>query len=272
MALSMNDPGTAQAAQRTQCILFLSHDTWPGAMAALIKLREECGSGYSIIPLFDRTKRSYPIDHVPDAQSVTCADVTRFLPYREKHRQHARTFWPRNIDLPLMWFFRKNPQYHYYWVMEYDVRFTGDWLDFFQHFARNRSDLLATTLFDHAFRPDWDNWSSLTSPRVVANEDRVRALFPLYRLSNAALAALHQAYCDGWSGHYEVTIPTILKTQGFKLEDIGGDGSYVAPGNRNRFYRNTAQRPGLAPGTFTVAPNAICAGYPQNMLWHPIKG
>jgi len=30
--------------------------------------------------------------------------------------------------------------------------------------------------------------------------------------------------------------------------------------------------PGLAPGTFTVAPNAISDEYPPNLLWHPIKG
>jgi len=82
--------------------------------------------------------------------------VTRLLPYRKKHRQHPWTFWSHNIDLPLMWYFHENPQYDYYWVMEYDVRFTGGWPDFFLHFAANRSDLLATTLFDYNFRPGWD--------------------------------------------------------------------------------------------------------------------
>ena len=100
----------------------------------------------------------------------------------------------------------------------------------------------------------------------------MRALFPLYRVSNAALRALHEAYSQGWSGHYEVTIPTILKTQGFTLEDFGGNGSYVLPGNRDRFYRNSPGIAGLAPGTFTVAPNQISTDYPPNLLWHPIKG
>ena len=83
---------------------------------------------------------------------------------------------------------------------------------------------------------------------------------------------MHEAYCEGWSGHYEVTIPTILKTRGFTLEDIGGSGRYVAQGNHDRFYRNSPDRAGLAPGTFTVAANAISADYPPNLLWHPIKG
>ena len=69
-----------------------------------------------------------------------------------------------------------------------------------------------------------------------------------------------------------MTIPTILKTRGFTLEDIGGSGRYVAQGNHDRFYRNSPDRAGLAPGTFTVAANAIRADYPPNLLWHPIKG
>jgi hypothetical protein len=57
-----------------------------------------------------------------------------------------------------------------------DVRFTGHWLTFFEHFAHSQSDLLATTLFDYAFRPEWDNWDTLKSPREVGEQDRVRAL------------------------------------------------------------------------------------------------
>lgn len=242
-------------------------------MAALASLRRQCESTFTIIPLFDHTKSAFPIDDIPGARAVTCKQVAKLLPYRKKHQQHPGTFWARNIDLPLMWYFHENPQYDYYWVMEYDVRFTGEWPGFFGHFAASRSDLLATTLFDFEFRPSWDNWGTLESPRPVPERERVRALFPLYRLSNSALRALHEAYSEGWSGHYEVTIPTILKTRGFTLEDFGGSGKYVAAGNHNRFYQNSPERAGLAPGTFTVAANQISSsGYPPNLLWHPIKG
>jgi Protein of unknown function (DUF3405) len=260
------------SAGRAECLLFLAHHAHPGAMTALAGLMQQCESSLTVVPLFDQTKQSFPVDHIAGARSITCAQVTRLLPYRQKHSQHPGTFWSRNIDLPLMWYFHENPQYDYYWVMEYDVRFTGEWPHFFRHFAANRSDLLATTIFDYNFRPGWDNWGTLKSPRHIPDQERVRALFPLYRLSNGALRALHEAYCEGWSGHYEVTIPTILKTRGFTLEDIGGSGSYVAEGNHNRFYRNSPERAGLAPGTFTVAANQISADHPPNLLWHPIKG
>ena len=256
----------------SECLIFLSHHTQPGSMAALAELRRQCEDRFDIVPLFDQTRGAFPVDHIAGARTITCQDVTRLLPYRKKHSQHPGTFWSRNIDLPVMWFFHGNPGYDYYWVMEYDVRFTGQWPDFFSHFAASRSDLLATTLFDYSFRPGWDNWKTLKSPRRIPEAELVRALFPLYRLSSAALRALHKAYCDGWSGHYEVTIPTILKTQGLTLEDFGGTGSYVAAGNHDRFYRNSPGIAGLAPGTFTVAPNQVSTDYPSNLLWHPIKG
>jgi hypothetical protein len=256
----------------TECIVFLAHHTAPGAMAALSKLVDECGSMLTIVPVFDQTRKSFPVDHIANARVVRWKDLTRQLPYREKHREHRGTFWPRNIEMPLMGFFQESPRYANYWLMEYDVRFTGHWKELFGHFAASKSDLLATTIFDYDFRPEWDNWKTLRSPQGVAERDRVRALLSLCRLSNTALQAVHRAYCEGWSGHYEVTIPTILKTQGLTLEDFGGSGRYVAPGNHNRFYRNTPEVGGLAPGTFTIAANAICDEYPLNMLWHPIKG
>jgi hypothetical protein len=264
----MNEPD----ARRAECVVFLAHHTDAGAMAALAKLRQECGSSFTIVPLFDQTKKSFPIDHVAGALSVNCAQVTRQLPYREKHREHRGTFWPRNIELPLMWFFQRNPHYEFYWQMEYDVRFTGHWMDFFRHFAGSNSDLLATTVFDYNFRPGWDNWKTLKSPKRIPEAERVRALLSLCRLSNNAMRAVHEDYSNGWSGHYEVTIPTILKTRGLTLEDFGGSGRYVAPGNHDRFYRNSPDLAGLAPGTFTVAANTMSGDYPQNMLWHPIKG
>ncbi len=255
-----------------ECIVFLAHHTEPGAMTALAKLVEECGADFTIVPVFDQTRKSFSVSHVANARVVHWKQLTRQLPYPEKHREHRGTFWPRNIEMPLMGFFLENPQYAHYWLMEYDVRFTGHWKDFFAHFAGNRSDLLATTIFDYDFRPGWDNWKTLRAPRSIPEQERVRALLSFCRLSNAALQTVHRAYRDGWSGHYEVTIPTILKTQGLAIEDFGGGGRYVAPGNHGRFYRNSPEIGGLAPGTFTVTPNAISDEYPPNLLWHPIKG
>ncbi len=255
---------------RKECLLFLCHHTKPVALAALEALENDC-QHFDIIPVFDVTHGALDLSGIRHAQSITCDEITRLLPYPQKHRHHPGTFWPKNIDLPLMWFFNTAPDYDYYWVIEYDVRFTGNWQVFFRHFAENDSDLLATTLFDYDFRPQWPHWKSLRSPVRIPLEARSRATLSFYRLSRPALQALHLGYTQRWGGHYEVTIPTLLKHQGFTLEDMGGAGAYVRPGNMNRFYTNTPANPGLAPGTFVLKQaQRVKALYP-NMLYNPFK-
>jgi hypothetical protein len=52
--------------------------------------------------------------------------------------------------------------------------------------------------------------------------------------------------------------------------DIGGDGEFVRPLNRNRFYRNTPSRGSLMPGTFVFRPVMDSPGNGQH-AWHPVK-
>ena len=111
--------------------------------------------------------------------------------------------------------------------MEYDVRFTSNWNYFFDAFEQSASDLLATTLYRYEFRPAWKHWPTLRSPELIPMEERVRGLFPIYRLSHDAIRTIDSAYRKGWAGHYEVTIPTILDQARMTLEDIGGNGSSV---------------------------------------------
>ena len=89
------------------------------------------------------------------------------------------------------------------------------------------------------FVPGWDHWPTLRCPEAIPMEERVRGLFPIYRLSNNAIRAIDNAYRKGWAGHYEVTIPTILDQANMTLEDIGGNGSFVHEGNENQFYTNS---------------------------------
>ncbi|MEY4195644.1 MAG: hypothetical protein RLZZ226_2012 [Pseudomonadota bacterium] len=265
----MNQPTTTPASRR-ECLLFLCHHTRPNAMAALEKLRQEYAHS-DVIPLFDQTREQLDLSGIPNARAVTCTEVTALLPYPVKHRHHPGTFWPKNIDLPLLWFLQQEPGYDYYWVIEYDVRFTGHWQFFFDHFRSNTSDLLATTVFDYAFRPGWPHWNSLRSPVRVAPAQRTRAILSFFRISRTALTSVHEAYCAGWGGHYEVAIPTVLRQQGYRLEDMGGNGAYVDPANINRFYTNTPANPGLAPGTYVIRENRRQKRLHPNMLYNPFK-
>jgi hypothetical protein len=102
--------------------------------------------------------------------------------------------------------------------------------------------------------------------------DRVRAFLGVSRLSRSACETLDRAFTvDGWAGHDEVAVPTILRTYGLSLEDIGGDGEFVRPGNENRFYTNSPTRPLLAPGTFVCPPRVPDSLDQPGKLYHPVK-
>jgi hypothetical protein len=51
-----------------------------------------------------------------------------------------------NADLVPMRFFFERPDYDYYWIIEYDVRFSGAWPDLFADLSASDADLLCTTM------------------------------------------------------------------------------------------------------------------------------
>jgi hypothetical protein len=108
-------------------------------------------------------------------------------------------------------------------------------------------------------------WKGETQP------DLVRAMFPFARFSSRAMDALIEAGQAGIDGYYEVLWPTVLHDRGLVIEDIGGDGPFVRPGNENRWYTNTLENQNLSPGTFVARPIRFSRGFKRNTLWHPVK-
>ncbi|MBD0258518.1 MAG: DUF3405 domain-containing protein, partial [Cytophagales bacterium] len=82
---------------------------------------------------------------------------------------------PGNTHFPLFAFLDMNPGYDYYWVIEDDVRFSGDWKYFFDSFSAVDKDFLTSHIRTSAQEPDWPWWPYLANPyRVIPFEDRVR--------------------------------------------------------------------------------------------------
>ena len=168
---------------------------------------------------------------------------------------------PGSNHFPLLKFFKENQGYDYYWLVEDDVRFSGDWKDFFDSFASSTSDFLSSVIETKAENPNWYWWASLkTGNEVIAEEKLLKAFNPIYRLSRQALACIDAYLRIGWMGHYEVLLPTLLYNKGFLLEDFGGEGTFVRPENNAKFYDDTSMR--IAP----VLPDDR-----KNYLFHPVK-
>jgi len=183
-----------------------------------------------------------------------------------------------NADLVPMKFFLDRSECDCYWIIEYDVRFSGAWPVLFADLSSSGADLLWTTMQTWAESPNWAHWSTLnTGGENLQLNRRVKGFIPFCRASHALLSACDARYRGGWSGYSEVLWPTIASLAGLRLEDIGGNGSFTPAERRGRYYQNTPSEWSQFPGTFVYRPSFADRNLfgPQyhfaGTLWHPVK-
>jgi hypothetical protein len=253
----------------SEAVLLMTHFIDESIVAAYRRLAAESGKR-DVFVLLNDSDNPNPGFRVPDDVRVfrfTVADLRR-LGYPFK----GRRIRDKDIELFSFTFWKRHPDYARIWVVEYDVAFTESWGVLFDAFADSDAALLATSIHRHAVNPAWPNWPSVRTPDGRPDLDRlVRAFMPLYRLSREGYAALDTAYRRGWEGFYEGIVPAILMEAGLTVEDIGGDGEFVRPGNRNRFYTSTPSSDQLSPGSFCFRPVHSEPGPGPERLWHPVK-
>jgi hypothetical protein len=250
-------------------VLLMTHFIDDGIVAQYRRLAAEAAN-FDVFLLYNRSDDPKPGFLVPSDVTLSHfgAEHVRALGYPRK----GRRLNARDVELFVLQFHRRHPAYVHYWVVEYDVAFSGPWGGLFGAFAGSTADLLATTVHRFAVNPRWPNWRSVQGPLgppPVAS--LLRAFMPCCRFSREAFSVLDRAYAKGWTGHYEATVPTLLASAGLQIEDMGGDGEFVAAPNRNRFYTNTPASNHLAPGSFVFRPVLTSPGPQPNLLWHPVK-
>ena len=264
-------------------LLFQTHFFDRGAARLFERLRRQCPPHFECVVLMHvpaGTPKPRRLAAVPH-HFVSTPEI-RALDYPRKTADRDWTgrsweFWGGgHCDLVPMHFYNAYPHFARYWVIEYDVRFTGNWRTFFDAFEDSGSDFLSTSIRRRRDNPVWVNWESVQGPAPESEIERHRvAVFPpIFRANQAAMARMDAAYRAGWGGHLEAAWGSILDFHGLKLEDIGGDGEFVRPGNRHRFY--TAAKPNaqcdlLAPGTIMAKPPLFRPGSTPNRLYHPVK-
>lgn len=271
--------------QKNTAILVLSHVMNREVMAFFKQIKKECSEYYDVVFLCDnssgvfdefKNNNDYYLFTTEGLQSLNYPGRSA-IAYQDKARGENPyhkdfNFVPGSIDLPVLAFFGSRPGYAHYWVIEYDVRYSGSWHRFLSSFAKSDAALLGTTLTRYEAIPDWYHWSGLDlRGKPIEKDQYIRGFFPIYRISNPALAQLDRDYRCGVKGHFECLGPTLLLHAGFKLEDLGGNGEFVRPENRNRFYSNTPTTETLAPGSFVFRPVMTRAGKERDTLWHPVK-
>lgn len=177
---------------------------------------------------------------------------------------------PGNNHFPLIRFFLQNPHYDYYWCIEDDVFYNGDWEIFFRLFTNIESDFISSHVHFSGNDSNWYWWKALAHPYIVIPfEERIRSFNPIYRISRKAIAFIHDALQSGWCGHHEVLFATLLYNAGFDIIDFGGCGEFVLPGHENQHYIDNSR--GIQDGTMRWRPVFDKIGSEKNKLYHPVK-
>ena len=262
-----------------EAVLVLNHFLDRDLVDLHAELVNECGASRDVFLLSDRTQRSLPIVRLPVQRKefVFTQKNLRALGFSGKQDLRlsgagARSLKLGNAELPVLLFAGAHPHYDYYWVIEYDVRFSGSWGDFFGACATSEADLLGTSITRYDDNPDWSHWPSMKLPGLdVPRAQWLRGFFPVYRLSRKAVSCINGGYQAAAQGHMESLFPTLVHHAGLIVEDIGGEGEFVPTGNQNRFYTNHRNSNDLSPGTFVYRPVLRRSGTQPDMLWHPVK-
>lgn len=173
---------------------------------------------------------------------------------------------PGSNHFPALQFFLDYPDYDFYWLIEYDVRFSGDWRDFFRYFAHSNADLLTCDIRSYIEKPNWSWWELKHPSKNIPLRKRYASFNPIYRISNRGLKLIDRLQREGWSGHHEVLLPTLLYNHGLRLRDFGGNGKFVKREDKNRFYLNNSTK-----STVRWRPPFKKIGTKDQKLYHPVK-
>jgi hypothetical protein len=173
-----------------------------------------------------------------------------------------------NTHYPLIKFYQDNPEFDYYWIIEDDVRFSGDYSVFFDDVNSNDHDFITGHIRSHKDKPDFFMWKWLKYKGDQVSADiKLWSFNPIYRISNQAIREVISYHEDGWTGHFEVLIPTVLNLSKMPIMSFGGRGSFTPKEYQDKYFN---QKKSPYSSTHRYRPPHLFMSK-QNMIYHPIK-
>jgi hypothetical protein len=211
---------------------------------------------------------------IPDEYS----EETYFFDYNSLRSRAVRVngdqIVPGNGHLVVLDFYESHPGFDYYWFIEYDVVFTGNWATLLDAVQNDRADLLAAHVRSLQEEPRWPWWETLDLPGCLLQRTAwLRAFLPIYRISREGLRVVNEHVKLGWSGHFEGLVPCAIGSASLSISDLGGAGTWTPNGRRHRFYSSFSSTAGasLNAGTHRHVPPHFFPRLRRNTIFHPVK-
>lgn len=121
-------------------------------------------------------------------------------------------------------------EYDYYWVIEYDVYFNGNWRNFFNTVDKYNEDLICSSLT--MYNPGI-NIEFLKSDKFYNYFEKLfKSCLSIYRISNKGLNIIaNYNECDIKNHIYEVYIPSIIYKNKLTLSSLNSERYIIEPNN-----------------------------------------
>lgn len=132
-------------------------------------------------------------------------------------------------------------RYEYYYLIEYDVRFTGSWNSLFHRLSRLSEDLICShfSIYNNIYElgpyPCWKLRKMFSKEdRLIIEEsgkitdDLYFSFLPFCRLSNSLMKLVYDYY-ETYDGFFEIVIPTICIKNDLSVIDLDSLGFTCPP-------------------------------------------
>ena len=249
-------------------ILFVTHIYNEEIEHQINKLRAEAEDFASVYVVYqaDKVKLSLPEDVKRHAFTIDMLN-------KQGYTSWGCTIMDGNFHFVLLDFYRHHPEYDYYWLIEYAVRFNGNWRTFFLFFQDKDEDFWTAHVESKDENPNWMRWHEIELKNIPLDDSiLLRSFNPICRFSNRAFALLQSRCLLGDRGHNELLMPTLFRYFKLKIADFGGTGHYTHKEHPNLFYVYDETDSENDKCTHRCLPrhNESLMKIP-NMIYHPIK-
>lgn len=249
-------------------ILFVTHIFNEEIERQINKLNTETVEFASLYVVYQADKVKLDLPSNVKRHAFTTSKLNRL-----GYRSWGCTIMDGNFHFILLDFYRQHPEYDYYWLIEYDVRFNGNWKTFFSFFQDKVEDFISAHIETKDENPDWMRWHEIELKNIPLNNAiMLKSFNPICRFSNRAFALLHSRCLLGDRGHNELLMPTLFRYFKLKIADFGGIGQYTYSDQPNLFYVYDTEDGAADKCTHRCFPQhhesmMKC----PNMIYHPIK-
>lgn len=138
----------------------------------------------------------------------------------------AKRIIPGNPDMKILRAVQLLPDFDGYLRIEFDVMCMAPVKEIVTRLLNrvDAYDFAATQMATRAVYGSWVWWDTLRVPDEVSSrinsENTWKAFLPLFFFSKRFIAGYEKALAEGWTGHYEVTMPTYAALSGMKMLDF----------------------------------------------------